>query len=100
MPGGRAVDRFAAAVVLTVLKTGWQIQMFDFMLDYQISLTTQPVDRDVAGNRQFFALIVSGIAQLLWPAIVVSILTRRHVKDAFDAVRLGDGANEGWRSHG
>lgn len=88
----------ALSVLLTIVKTAWQIYMFDFMLDYQISLTTQPVDRELAGNRQFFALIVSGFAQLLWPAIVASILTRRHVKDAFDAARLGDGASEGWRS--
>lgn len=86
------------AIVLTLLKGAWQISMFDVMLDYQISATTQPYDRTAGGNAQFFALIVSTVSQLLWPAIVLSIVTRRYVKDAFDAARLGDGTSDGWRS--
>ena len=87
-----------ASIVLTLLKASWQIAMFDFMLDYQLSTTTQPIDRASIENPQFFALIVSSIVQLFWPTLVIVIATRRSVRDAFDAARLGGGVSDGWRS--
>ena len=86
------------SIVLTIAKSAWQIHMFDFMIEYQRSMTTQPITQDETGNLRYFALIVSATAQLLWPLIVISILTRPHMKDRFDAARLGDGRSRGWRS--
>jgi hypothetical protein len=87
------------SITLTIAKSAWQIHMFDFMIEYQRSMTTQPITEDVTGNLRYFALIVSAIAQLLWPLIVISILTRPHIKDVFDAARLGDGRSKGWQSN-
>ena len=87
-----------AAILLTLVKSAWQISMFDFMLDYQISTTTQPVNRASMENPQFFALILSSIVQLFWPIFVIIIATRRYVRDAFDAARLGGGSSDGWQS--
>jgi hypothetical protein len=87
-----------ASIILTIAKSAWQIAMFDFMIEYQRSMTTQPVMQDATGNLRYLALIIMAGAQLMWPLIVISILTRRHVKDAFDAARLGDGRSKGWQS--
>lgn len=78
-----AIVYAVVSIVLTILKCVWQVHMFDFMLDYQQSMTTQPFDRELAGNREFFALISMSVMSLFWPLIVISILTRRHIKDIF-----------------
>lgn len=71
-------------IVFTLLKTAWQISMFDFMIDYQLSTTTQPVDHQQMQNQQFFALIVMTIVQLLWLGLVIVLLTNRYIRGRFD----------------
>lgn len=74
----------------TLAKSAWQISMFDFMLDFQLSTTTQPLfDRATMENRQFFALVVMTIIQLAWFASLVLLLTNRWVKESFDAAEGG-----------
>lgn len=76
--------------VFTLAKSAWQASMFDFMLDYQLSTTTQPLfDRATMENRQFFALIVMTGVQLLWAAIVIVLLNNRYIVSTFDAAESG-----------
>lgn len=97
--GRRLVVYYAlAGVPFILLKAAWQVWMFDFMLDYQISTTTQPVDRTSMGNMQFFALLVTTGAQLLWCAILASIMTRQYIKDVFAAATFGAVPDNDWRS--
>lgn len=94
-----AITYAVTSIILTIAKSAWQISMFDFMIEYQRSMTTQPVTLDAAGNMRYFALIVMSGIQLLWPLLVIILLTRRYVRDAFDAARFGDGRSEGWQSN-
>jgi hypothetical protein len=81
----------------TLAKTGWQISMFDFMLDFQLSTTTQPLfDRETMANRQFFALIVMTGIQLAWSAGIVLLLTNRYIMSRFDTAEGASGGD--WQS--
>lgn len=88
--------------VFTLAKSAWQASMFDFMIDYQLSTTTQPLfDRATMENRQFFALIVMTGVQLLWAAIVIVILTNRYIVSTFDAAENNELAPQSdWQSNG
>ena len=101
--GRRLLISYAlAALVLSVLKAIFQFHYFDFMVQYQLSSTTQPIDRRQFENAQFFNLIVATAMMPVWPLLVLGILTRRHVKQAFaraGGTPLADDAT-GFRSNG
>ncbi len=87
--------------VYLLIKTAWQIHMFDFMLDFQLSTTTQPLfDRETMANRQFFALVVMTAIQLAWSAALILLLTNRFIVDRFTAAEAGilPPAESDWRS--
>jgi hypothetical protein len=86
------------AAVLTVIKTGWQIFMFDTMLDYHATTTTQPFDRQTAGNAQFVVLLIMAAVQLLWAAMVASLMTRMYVKEAYAKAEAARSGHNDWRS--
>lgn len=85
--------------VFTLIKAAWQISMFDFMIDFQRSTTTQPlIDRATMENRQFFALIVMTLIQLVWSALLVVLLTNRYIRGRFDEAEGGKTRASEWVS--
>ncbi len=99
--GRRTLIKYALiGAGFTIAKTIWQIHMFDFMLDYQLSVTTQPVDRHMLENRQYFALMVMTGVRLLWFTGLLVLLTNHHIVESFDASEGGRGIrrSDDWES--
>lgn len=67
-----------------LLRTIYQIAMLDAQIDFQISTTTEAVDRNAFGNTQFFYLITTAMMGGVWSLLVLGIMTRGHVRKAFN----------------
>ena len=94
-----------AGIALGLLKFIYQMSTFDQQIDFRISTTSEAVDRNLLANREFFYLATTTLmTSLIWPLLVLAILTRRHVRKAFDQANgvpgttpLGTG--DEWRSN-
>lgn len=86
--------------VMTLGKAAWQVSMFDFMLDYQMSTTTQPVDRASLENIQFLNLIIMTIVMLAWSGILLVLMKNRFIVESFDLAdpRARHAASDDWQS--
>jgi len=71
------------AVVLTLVTAAYGIAQFDRATELVVASSTQPVDVPRLRNFQMFFLVSGTLARLLWPAILLTVLTRPHVKRAF-----------------
>lgn len=98
--GRRGIIWYAIiGAVATLAKSAWQMRMFDFMIEFQLSTTTQPVDRQLMENRQFFALIVMTIVQLVWFGGLILVMSNHWVRERFDAVNARTApASADWQS--
>jgi len=102
--GRRAILVYGgAALVLSVVRGVFQYVTFDAMLDGMIAASTQPIDRHAAENSQFFFFLTSTAMFAVWPAIVLTTMTRRHVRQAFARTQgeplADDAAGNDWRSN-
>jgi heme/copper-type cytochrome/quinol oxidase subunit 3 len=83
--GRRGLIWYASiALLLGAIKATYQFTMFDTMIDQGIAASTQPIDRQMAENREFFYLVTATPMMAVWPLLVLWIATRPHVRRAYD----------------
>ena len=101
--GRRLLIAYALAALATgALKAIYQFASFDGLVARTVAAATQPIDRQAVENRGFFILITFTLMSAVWPLIVLTLATRRHVSDAFaraDAGMSDDVDVDAWRSN-
>lgn len=103
--GRRLILAYAvAALAMSVVRGVFQYVTFDAMLDNAIAASTQPIDRQAAENAQFFYFVTSTMMFAVWPLLVITIMSRRHVRQAFARAQgtplPEDSSPDAWRSNG
>jgi hypothetical protein len=73
-----------AAIVMTLLNAGYRLVFFQRWMELQAGATTQAVNMQDMQRSGALVVVVGTAALLLWPIIILTILTRGHVRRAMD----------------
>jgi hypothetical protein len=73
------------SVALTVWTTAYNLITFDRFNELHAAAVTQPINMRDLERSNLVRIVVMLPALLIWPAIILTILTRKHVKEVIEA---------------
>jgi hypothetical protein len=73
-----------AAITMSLLQAGHRLIYFDRWMELQAGATTQAVNMREMQQGGALVVVVGTAALLLWPIIILTVLTRKHVRKVLD----------------
>ncbi len=74
-----------AAIVMSLLNAGYKLTNFQRWMELQAGASTQPVNMLELQQGGALVIAIGTMSLLLWPAIILTVLTRKHVRQVIDA---------------